>query len=300
MKWRKICRVFCPDNNYDWMRTHASNPVAEYLGDGLFRIYFSSRDAQNRSSIAFLEIGIREPERILRLSDAPLISPGPAGAFDDSGVSMACVVTVEDRRHVYYLGWNLGVTVPWRNAIGLAVGAKDEDRVERFSPAPVFDRNPLDPYSLSYPWILREAGKWRMWYGSNLSWGKSQRDMEHVIKYAESADGFGWKPTGKIAIAGTGANEYAISRPCVVRDDGLYRMWYSRRGEVYRIGYAESPDGMDWTRKDDTAGIGPSDEGWDSGSVAYASIFDHQGSRYMLYNGADYGKTGFGLAVLES
>ncbi len=34
--------------------------------------------------------------------------------------------------------------------------------------------------------------------------------------------------------------------------------------------------------------------------ICYPFIFDHKGKRYMLYNGNDYGKTGFGLAVLEN
>ena len=33
--------------------------------------------------------------------------------------------------------------------------------------------------------------------------------------------------------------------------------------------------------------------------IEYPFVFDHDGSRYMLYNGNGYGKTGFGLAVLE-
>jgi hypothetical protein len=32
--------------------------------------------------------------------------------------------------------------------------------------------------------------------------------------------------------------------------------------------------------------------------IEYPFVFDHQGRRYLLYNGNDYGKTGVGLAVL--
>ena len=80
-------------------------------------------------------------------------------------------------------------------------------------------------------------------------------------------------------------------------------MWYSYRGQpsikTYRIGYAESTDGINWARMDDKAGIDVSESGWDSQMVCYPFVFDHQGERYMLYNGNDYGKTGIGLAVLE-
>ncbi len=77
-------------------------------------------------------------------------------------------------------------------------------------------------------------------------------------------------------------------------------MWYAFRGERYRIGYAESADGRRWTRLDGHAGIDVSASGWDSESIEYPHVFDHGGRRYMLYNGNGYGKTGFGLAVLEA
>ena len=76
-------------------------------------------------------------------------------------------------------------------------------------------------------------------------------------------------------------------------------MWYCSRGESYRIGYAESDDGIHWIRKDQDVGIDVSDSGWDSEMIEYPFVFDHEGDRYMLYNGNGYGKTGIGLAVLE-
>ena len=85
----------------------------------------------------------------------------------------------------------------------------------------------------------------------------------------------------------------------MVKDADVYRMWYSYRGAAYRIGYAESPDGLRWERRDAEAGIGLSASGWDSEMVAYPVVFDHAGERYMLYNGNGYGRTGIGLAVLE-
>jgi hypothetical protein len=122
--------------------------------------------------------------------------------------------------------------------------------------------------------------------------------MAHVIKYAESMDGMIWQRTGTIAIDFKSAEEYAISKPCVLKENGRYKMWYSYRGTAYRIGYAESEDGIHWTRMDDQVGIDVSESGWDSDMIEYPHVFDHQGRRYMLYNGNEYGRTGFGLAIL--
>jgi hypothetical protein len=77
-------------------------------------------------------------------------------------------------------------------------------------------------------------------------------------------------------------------------------MWYCYRGDYYRIGYAESDDGRHWTRLDEQAGIQVSESGWDAEAICYPSVFEAKGQRYMLYNGNRYGRSGFGIAVLES
>jgi hypothetical protein len=73
-------------------------------------------------------------------------------------------------------------------------------------------------------------------------------------------------------------------------------MWFAVKTKNYRIGYAESGDGHYWERKPFDFDVTPG--GFDSESVTYPNVFDHK-SRYMLYNGDGYGKTGFGIAVFE-
>lgn len=294
-KWKKLGHVFCPDKVSDWMYSHAANTIAINLHDDIFRIYFSCRNKTNNSHIGYIEVDIFNPTKILKIADTPILEPGAVGLFDDSGVSLSCIVDIAGKKHLYYLGWNLGVTVPWRNSIGLAI-QNDNGSFTRKSLAPLLDRNDADPYSISYPFVLFDEGIYRMWYGSNLSWGAKQEEMAHLIKYAESTDGINWMREGRIALNFKNDGEYAMSRPFVVKEDGIYKMWYSYRGKAYRIGYAESPDALNWTRKDEEVGIDVSKEGWDSETVEYPFIFDHKGERYMLYNGNAYGKTGFGLA----
>jgi hypothetical protein len=299
MRWRKLGRVFVPEGRQEWMRSHAANCAALRIDTHRYRVFFSTRDAQNRASIGWVELDLRRPLEVLAVSEEPVLRPGALGAFDDSGVSLACLVVEHDVTYLYYTGWNLGVTVPWRNSIGLAAST-DGLHFERVSPAPVLDRNRVDPFSLSYPFVRHDAEGWRMWYGSNLRWGPEQRDMDHILKYATGSDAATWSPTGAICIGIERPEEYAFSRPCVMRDGDRWRMWYSFRGAAYRIGYAESDDGIVWTRHDDRAGIGVGPEEWDAESVEYPWVFDHEGARYLLYNGNRYGLTGFGLAVLES
>lgn len=282
------------------MQSYASNPTAWHLEDSIFRIYFSCRDRNQRSHIAFVDIDLNDPQRILQLAESPVLAPGETGLYDDSGVSMGSVVAVGESRFLFYVGWNLSVTVPWRNSIGLAKSDVPSENWQKPLRAPILDRHHLDPYSLSYPWVIHDEGRFKMWYGTNLAWGSSIQDMRHGLRSAESTDGVNWIRRAELCLAPQ-SSEVALSRPCVIRmGDGGYRMWFAARGAEYRIGYAESSDGLSWIRRDERAGIGVSSEGWDSSEVTYPCVFQHAGRLYMLYNGNSYGRTGFGLAVMEN
>jgi hypothetical protein len=301
VRWKKLGRIWETTPTYSWMQSHSANPVAELLGDGDVRVYFSCRDEFNISSIATIEFNLANPQQSVLVSDEPILGPGPIGAFDDNGSSMGCLLHVNGKRYLYYLGWNLGVTVPWRNSIGLAISDGLSGPFEKVSLAPILDRNATDPFSISYPWVTvdENENRWQMWYGSNLKWGPEQRDMAHVLKYAESQDGIHWHPGGDVLLPLQEPWEYAQSKPCVLKDRHGYRLWYSFRGERYRIGYAESEDGRIWNRLDAYSGIDISSDGWDSEVVCYPNVFEWDGKLYMLYNGNSYGKTGIGLAVQE-
>lgn len=299
MLWGKIGHVFVSSGQQDWMRTHASNPTADHLGNGIFRIYFSTRNSSNQSSVTWIEIDIRHPLRVTRIATKASLLPGKIGTFDDSGCSIGSLVTDGQRKMIYYMGWNLCVTVPWRNSIGLAYSEDQGETFVRTAAAPIVDRSPVDPYSLSYPFVLKEGGQWHMWYGSHLRWGARTEDMIHMIKYASSTDGRTWVRDGRVVVEPSSDAEYAFSRPCVVRSS-IYEMWYTYRGDAYRIGYSRSLDGASWERLDSHVGITPTPGAWDSDELAYPCVFDYGANRYMLYCGNGYGRTGFGIAALEA
>lgn len=306
MVWKKLKQVFAPDNQYDWMVSHAANPVPYVLDQDkqIVRVFFTCRNAGNLSHIGFADVDFADNFRVIRISEKPVIAPGSAGLFDDSGTAMGYLVEKDSELFLFYLGWNLKVTVPWLNTIGLAKAGSIDGEFTKYSPAPLMDRSHEDPYTISYPSVLWDEGKYKMWYGSNLAWGKDQGEMQHVIKYAESPDLIHWERSGKIHIPLQHHKEYALSKPWVIKSTGGYRMWYSFRAngpiETYRIGYAESIDSQSWVRKDHLAGIDVSESGWDSEMICYPSVFILQGKTYMLYNGNGYGKTGFGIAQLEN
>jgi hypothetical protein len=214
---------------------------------------------------------------------------------------MSCLVEHGSHWYLYYTGWMLGRTVPFYLGVGLAVSEDGGDSFHKVAAAAVLERHRVDPYLCASPCVLIEGSRWRMWYVSGLRWEARPEGPRHyyLIKYAESNDGIAWRRDGRVCIDFATDEEYAIGRPHVVRDGGLYRMWYCVRGASYRIGYAESADGLVWTRRDDAAGIVPSATGWDSEMQAYPMVFRDRGRWLMLYNGNGYGATGFGCATCD-
>ena len=303
MRWRKLGHVFVASGQYDWMTSHAALPFPVRVDKNRYRIFFTCRNSEQRSHCASLLFDL-STHKVLKVCSQPHIIPGAPGYFDEDGALLLQMVEREQSYYAYYLGWSKRITVPFQNAIGLATCSKQFDNWKKQSLAPIIDRNDGDALSLSYPWVIYDSDLWKMWYGTNQAWEKDGMDMLYVIKYAESDDGINWRRGNHIAID-LQPGESGIARPCVIKENGLYKMWYSiriGRKEGYLIGYAESADGKIWQRRDEEAGIAMSKNAgdWDGEMVCYPCVFDHDGQRYMLYNGNGFGRTGFGLAVLDA
>jgi hypothetical protein len=309
MKWTKHGLIFVPDNNFEWMASHASMPVADRMNDEVLRILFGTRDRQNRSMLTYIDVSADDPRHVLSMHDHPLLPLGRLGTFDDNGIMPSWIVNHRGVKYLYYIGWNPQVTVTYRLSIGLAVSSDGGSTYRKYSEGPICDRDVDEPYFNTAPCVIVDGNTWRMWYVSCTGWNviKGKPEPSYHVKYAESSDGIHWRRTGTICIDYAYDDE-AIGRPCVVKQDTNYRMLYSRRSTVdyrtdrrhsYGLGYAESPDGYNWIRKDDHAGIDKSASGWDSDMIEYCFVYEHKGRKYMLYNGNDFGRSGIGYATLD-
>jgi hypothetical protein len=304
--WEKQGLIFCPDNNFKWMRTHAQCPIAYKTTDELIRVFFSTRDKDNISRPIFVELNTNNICEINYIHNKPLMDPGCAGAFDDGGVMPSVFVKKNKCLYMYYMGWSRQVVVPYKVTIGLAVSYDDGLTFERKHEGPILNSSICDPFFVSSPFVMIENEVWKMWYISCTEWKiiNGKREPVYLIKYAESHNGIEWKPSSEICIDYKYEGE-ALARPWIIKENTLYKMWYSTRGSIdyrsslgqnYTIGYAESLDGKKWKRKDSEAGIDASVSGWDSEMIAYGSIFAHNDKTYMLYNGNGFGRSGFGCA----
>lgn len=297
--WKKQGLIITPQKNLWWMKTHAMLPTVDQIKGSLFRIYFSGRDKNNISYIGHAVIDIELPFRVLEYSPEPDLYPGELGCFDDNGVTPSWIVNFKGKKYLYYIGWNRRSRVRMSLTAGLAISEDGGLTFKRYSKAPLMERTDSEPYSiLTAPCVLTEKGVWKTWYVSGVGW--INEDLpKYNIKYATSDDGIHWRREGIVCIDFKSDKEIALARPCIVYDNGRYRMWYSHKGENYRIGYAQSKDGITWERKDDLVGIDVSPSGWDSEMIEYSYVISHKGKKYMFYNGNNYGRDGIGHAICD-
>lgn len=301
--WKKLGQIYAPNINgqHPKLVSHAANPLPVHMAGDVYRIFFSGRDDQNRSSVGAVDFDIVQ-RKVINKHYAPFFEHGPVGSFYSDGISVGCCYEVNDVRYMLFMGWQNPPGEHWRGDIGRLIVTPDLSlHVE--NEEPFMGGCSIDPISLSYPWVqLRPSGGYDMWYGSTLQWDAGNSEMLHVIQHAMSDDGNNWFRTGLAVPYELGVAQ-AFSRPTILlNDSGDFEMWFSFRsgaGEKYRIGYAKSADGKNWVLDLKEAGIDVSPSGWDSEMLAYPFVFKHNGAIYMLYNGNGYGKTGFGLAILD-
>jgi hypothetical protein len=300
--WRKLGNLYVPtmEHRVSKLISHAANPLPIHLDRDIYRIFFSGRDSYNRSSVGAVDIDIVR-RKVVKEHHQPLFEHGPKGSFYEDGVSIGNCYTANGIRYMLFMGWQANNREHWRGDIGRLVVNPDLT-LQLDDSSPFMASNEVDPISLSYPWVIEGDRGYRMWYGSTRAWDVGNGEMLHIINTATSADGHHWDRKG-LAVPFELGLAQAFSRPSVIKNgEGEYDMWFSYRsgsGDKYRIGYASSKDGVQWELRLKDAGIGLSDDGWDSEMIEYPFVFDHKGQRYMLYNGNGHGKTGFGLAILE-
>jgi len=303
MKWNKKGRIYVPDGSKWWAKKYAFPPTPHFLDDEVLRIYVAFCDENIVGRIGYVDVQADDPSKVLNVSDEPVLDIGTPGAFDENGILPTAIVRVGDELYLYYVGYQLGQKVRYYQFEGLATSKDGGQTFQRKIKVPVTDRSDAEMLNRTSAFVRLKNGEFQMWYVGGSDWTKVNGKPLPIynIKYLTSSDGVSWPTEGRVCIDFQSDDEHAFGKPFILEHNGLHKMFYSirTRSKGYRLGYAESPDGINWTRKDHLVGIDVSDAGWDSQIIAYSSIVRHRDKFYMLYNGNNLGETGFGYAELE-
>lgn len=318
MKWRKLGKIFDPTQHKlpnDCVQ-YAQSPQS-LVFDDFVRIYFSTRSVDKcngkyLSHIAFVDMR-KNLRNVIRVSDKTVIPLGGLGCFDEHGIFPMSVMRHGDAVYGYTCGWSRRVSVSVDTAIGLAISRDNGLTFQRIGAGPVLAASLHEPYLVGDGFVKVIGGVFHMWYIFGTGWKKlstdAAPDRTYKIGHAISRDGINWvkEEAQQIISDCLGADE-SQALPTVIEIDDRYHMFFcfrhsfnfrQNRDRGYRIGHAWSDDLVNWVREDEDPLLDFTPGGWDANMLCYPHAFEHDGEVYLLYNGNEFGRYGFGLAVLE-
>jgi hypothetical protein len=285
--------------------SHASHPTAVHISENRYLLAYCGRNQEQHSHIFLRTFLIIDGKIVLNDDTTLALSPGLPGSFDSHGVLSCNFVYDGPKLYLYYCGWLNIAGGMWHCDTGRATINFDTLTAEREFFGPILGRRADIPFFAVATTVIKEESRWLAWYNRGLCWKKDQGKWEAVygIHFACSNDGVNWDCGKELVIPFKDQYEHSFGRPTVINFLNYYLMWFSARGAandpLYKIGFAVSPDGQNWSRLDDLSGITPSNAGWDDQSVCYPFVFEYKNVFYMLFNGNQYGLTGFGYATME-
>lgn len=317
MKWRKLGKLFDPGSHQlpYGCQQYAQSPQALVLPDRV-RIYFSTRVYETGtgkflSHVAFVDMS-RDLERTLGVAANPVLPLGELGCFDEHGIFPFSVVEDGERILAYTCGWSRRKSVSVETGTGLAISHDQGLTFTRIGPGPVMGASLHEPFLVGDAFVRKYGNLYHMWYMTGKKWVRetpsSVPERVYKLAHAVSTDGVNWSPEGRQIVEDRLHLDECQALPSVLSFNGAHHMVFCYRdvfsfrtdkSKSYRIGYACSRDLATWKRDDAALGITASASGWDADMMCYPHLFTVDGRIYLLYNGNEFGRHGFGAAVLE-
>jgi predicted GH43/DUF377 family glycosyl hydrolase len=163
------------------------------------------------------------------------------------------------------------------------------------NPIVLKDNTTYDRYGVGVSFVLKDDMNYKMWYT-----GLSHSGISYVY-YAYSEDGLSWTKYSEIPVLfpdslGTW-DYYHVSSGPVIKEDGLYKMYYSGWNDqhgAWPVGLATSEDGINWIRYDHNPIL--TGEGWDI-QIRAQSIIKKNGLYYMFFTGGTGNNCRIGVAT---
>lgn len=155
------------------------------------------------------------------------------------------------------------------------------------NPAPLNGSSGSWNYNVWNPFVIynEDSSRYEMWFGGD----RGISPYIYQIGFAVSYDGSYWTmPNNAPVLTPTpGAwDSSAVFSPMVIRENGEYKMWYAGGKNDFhnRIGYATSPDGVNWTKYSGNPILIP-DALWEGDAVGNHSVVHTLNGYQMWYLG---------------
>lgn len=318
MIWKKKGKFFDPS------ASNLSNDVVGFaqspqtiVFDDFIRVYFSTRVRDDKgvylSHIAYIDVDL-DFENIIGVSEKEVIGLGDLGTFDEHGIFPISPFNDNGKLYAFTCGWNRRISVPVETGIGLTISNDKGATFERIGKGPILTSSLLEPLLVGDGFVQKYDGLYHMWYIFGKKWiaATEEEPVARVYKigHATSTDLFNWtKEEGKQIIDDILNEDECQALPTVLKIGDYYHMYFCFReatdfrknpDRAYKLGYAYSKDLINWERDDEKGGVFKSvdNSDWDSEMMCYPHLFKTEEKFFLLYNGNEFGKFGFGVAEL--
>jgi predicted GH43/DUF377 family glycosyl hydrolase len=146
------------------------------------------------------------------------------------------------------------------------------------------------------PAVISDGTEYKMWFD-----GRNLLDQAQV-GLATSSDGISWtKHVANPVLTGTAGawDEYGEHAPFVLKEGGIYKMWYEGSdGDVRRLGYATSTNGIDWNKYTGNPVLKAGPESYDQDTAGHGSVLNDAGTYKLWYHAS--GEEGATIAYATS
>lgn len=319
MRFQKLGKIFDPtisNENHSFVEFAQSPQTLVF--DTFVRIFFSTRTRDEKgeylSHIAYVDMDL-ELKNIINFSNHEIVKLGVLGTYDEHGIFPFHPYVTNGKIYAFLSGWNRRVSVPVDTGIGLAESIDGGKTFQRLGNGPILAQSLHEPFLVGDGFVIQHENEYFMYYIFGERW-LPETELEPVarvykIGYATSKDLINWKKNEGVSIIDDMLNaDECQALPTVLEHNGKFHMVFCFREAVdfrknpkrgYRLGYAYSNNLKDWTRADDLLNIDLTYDAneWDGEMMCYPHLFKVNNDVYLLYNGNQFGKFGFGIAKLD-
>lgn len=252
--------------------------------DGEYKMWYSGIGDNYPSSFRHTAIGYANSSDGVtwnKYQNNPVLT-SPGTGWESWQVEYPVVIFDEGIYKMWYGGYNGGSTTQ----IGYAT-SNDGLNWTRYTNNPVISPGPLSWDSmLLYPKsIIIKEGTYYLYYIGYQSWSVNQ------VGLATSTDGINWTKSSFNPILSMGTPSSAWDTNSIIdmeveKVGKTYEAYYvSSNASTYGIGYCTSPDGVNWTKRNEPVLL-PSQNEWDR-MIIGVEIYRSGSSKVMYYDGAN-------------
>ena len=252
------------------------------------------------SRIGFVDLCADNPQRILRISEKPVLDIGEPGSFDDNGVVPIQLLKHDGRLMLIYVGFQLGTQIPYTLFPGIAYSDDGGSTFYREKTVPFLDRIQKERFIRTAPHLIYENGKWKIWYLGGDDWIVVNGNRKPVYRlFCLETDSLERTNERGRLVFDISEEIHGYGRPILRKSlSGGWDMFYSSRyrDHGYKLEWAHSVDRENWMHLGELPGFNHQRAAWESDMTCFGHPLTVGKQEYLFYNGNNYGRSGFGWA----